>query len=146
MKGHETPKVNGGYYPNILIGSRVAVAGSLSCRRFSTASFLMVRPGVCWANRFSGRTWVFPKIGVFTPQIIHFLIGFSILNHPFWGKTRIFGNIHIFLEHWKSYFTRFFFDIFFLQVKEWSRLQNDCGNKGTQLQVLKYWVGNCYLY
>ena len=35
--------------------------------------------------------WVIPKIGV-SPN--HpFLIGFSIINHPFWGTT-IFGNIH----------------------------------------------------
>ena len=27
----------------------------------------------------------------FSPQIIHGLIGFSIVNHPFWGTT-IFGN------------------------------------------------------
>ena len=30
-----------------------------------------------------------------TPQS-SILIGFSIINHPFWG-TNIFGNIHIFL-------------------------------------------------
>ena len=36
--------------------------------------------------------WVFPKIVV--PQIIHGLIGFSIINHPFWG-TPIFGNTHV---------------------------------------------------
>ena len=30
----------------------------------------------------------------FSPQIIHGLIGFSIVNHPFWG-TPIFGNTHI---------------------------------------------------
>ena len=35
--------------------------------------------------------WVFPRIGV--PPIIH-LIGFSIINHPFWG-TPIFGTTHI---------------------------------------------------
>ena len=29
----------------------------------------------------------------FSPQIIHLFIGFSILNHPFWG-TPIFGNTH----------------------------------------------------
>ena len=34
--------------------------------------------------------WVFPKIVV--PLII--LIGFSIINHPFWG-TPIFGNTHL---------------------------------------------------
>ena len=27
----------------------------------------------------------------FSPQIIHGLIGFSIIDHPFWG-TPIFGN------------------------------------------------------
>ena len=36
--------------------------------------------------------WVFPKIGG-TP-ISSILIGFSIINHPFWG-TPIFGNPHI---------------------------------------------------
>ncbi len=35
------------------------------------------------------------------------LIGFSIINHPFWGPTPIFGNTHIFVVkfsggHWKS--------------------------------------------
>ena len=37
--------------------------------------------------------WVFPKIGGFTPKS-SILIGFSIINHPFWG-TPIFGNTHI---------------------------------------------------
>ena len=36
--------------------------------------------------------WVFPKIGV--PPKSSILIGFSIINHPFWGTT-IFGNIHM---------------------------------------------------
>ena len=39
--------------------------------------------------------WMFPKIGV--RQIIHLFIGFSNINHPFWGTT-IFGNTHI-LRH-----------------------------------------------
>ena len=30
----------------------------------------------------------------FSPQIIHLFIGFSIINHPFWG-TPIFGNLHV---------------------------------------------------
>ena len=30
------------------------------------------------------------------PQIIHGLMGFSIINRPFWGPTPIFGNIHLF--------------------------------------------------
>ena len=37
-------------------------------------------------------TWVFEKI-VVTPES-SILIGFSIINHPFWG-TPIFGNTHI---------------------------------------------------
>ena len=39
--------------------------------------------------------WVFPKIGENSPNHPFYLIGFSIINHPFWG-TPIFGNIHIF--------------------------------------------------
>jgi len=38
--------------------------------------------------------WVFPKIGV--PPNHPFLIGFSILNHPFLG-TPIFGNTHMYM-------------------------------------------------
>ena len=36
--------------------------------------------------------WVFPRIGV--PPDHPILIGFSIINHPFWG-TPIFGNTHM---------------------------------------------------
>ena len=39
-------------------------------------------------------TWVFPKIRV--PPKLSILIGFSIINHPFWGTT-IFGNIQMHL-------------------------------------------------
>ena len=38
--------------------------------------------------------WVFPKIGV--PPNHPFLIGFSIINHPFWG-TPIFGNTYVYV-------------------------------------------------
>ena len=34
--------------------------------------------------------------GGFSRQIIHLIIGFSIINHPFWGTT-IFGNTHMLL-------------------------------------------------
>ena len=37
--------------------------------------------------------WVFPKIGV-PPNHEFYIIGFSIINHPFWG-TPIFGNTQI---------------------------------------------------
>ena len=38
--------------------------------------------------------WVFPKIVVFTPQIIYFNRVFHDFHHPFWG-TLIFGNNHV---------------------------------------------------
>ena len=38
--------------------------------------------------------WMFPKIVVFPPKS-SILIGFSNINHPFWG-TPIFGNTHLF--------------------------------------------------
>ena len=41
--------------------------------------------------------WVFPKIGV--PPNHPFFIGFSIINHPFWG-TPIFGNSHMMSDLW----------------------------------------------
>ena len=43
--------------------------------------------------------WMFPKIVGFLPKSST-LIGFSIINHPFWGTT-IFGNPHI--HYTKSY-------------------------------------------
>ena len=33
--------------------------------------------------------------GFSPPKIIHLFIGFSIINHPFWG-TPIFRNTHIY--------------------------------------------------
>ena len=39
------------------------------------------------------RIWMFPKIMGFPPKS-SILIGFSIINHPFWG-TPIFGNTHM---------------------------------------------------
>ena len=43
--------------------------------------------GCKWSHK---NRWVFPKIGGFPPKS-SILIGFSIINHPFWGTT-IFGN------------------------------------------------------
>ena len=37
--------------------------------------------------------WMFPKIVVYTPKS-SILIGFSIINHPFWG-TLFLGNTHM---------------------------------------------------
>ena len=47
-------------------------------------------------NMWNIYIWVFPKI-VGTPKS-SILIGFSIINHPFWG-TPIFGNTHIYIYH-----------------------------------------------
>ena len=37
--------------------------------------------------------WMFPKIVV--PPNHPILIGFSNINHPFWGPAPIFGNTHL---------------------------------------------------
>ena len=39
--------------------------------------------------------WVNPKIGVPTNHPI--LIGFSIISHPLWGPTPIFGNTYAYI-------------------------------------------------
>ena len=38
------------------------------------------------------KSWVFPNIGVPKSSI---LIGFSLINHPFWGFHSIFGNTQL---------------------------------------------------
>ena len=65
-------------------------------------TFLPVQMG-WWVDRWCGSEscdltvshtiWVFPKIVVITPKS-SISIGFSIINHPFWGTT-IFGNIYM---------------------------------------------------
>ena len=37
-------------------------------------------------------------------------IGFSIINHPFWGKTHIFGNTHHYSNHPKPHKNRTFLE------------------------------------
>ena len=54
-------------------------------------SFSMFLGG--WIH-FLGGKWMFPKL-MGKPPKSSILIGFSIINHPFWG-TPIFGNIQIF--------------------------------------------------
>ena len=47
-----------------------------------------------WKNPMGlmGLVWMFPKI-VVPPN--HILVGFSIINHPFWG-TPVLGNTRMF--------------------------------------------------
>ncbi len=60
--------------------------------------------------------WVFPKIGV--PPNHPILIGFSIINHPFWGLPPIFGNTHILLggNSFQMNFCLPFFDSLIVQA------------------------------
>ena len=46
--------------------------------------------------------WRFPEIGV-PPVIIHFYMGFSLINHPAMGGTPIFGNHHIYIRRFWKY-------------------------------------------
>ena len=50
------------------------------------------------SSECSKMIWVFPQIMV--PPNHPILIGFSIINHPFWD-TPIFGNTHIYNEFFK---------------------------------------------
>ena len=50
-------------------------------------------------NIFKGKMWRFPKMGVSLNHQI--LIGFFILNHPFWGST-IYGNPHVRKKTWEK--------------------------------------------
>ncbi len=43
-----------------------------------------------------GTCGYFQKVCFFPPKSSHLFIGFSIINHPFWG-TSIFGNTHVFV-------------------------------------------------
>ena len=56
----------------------------------NTISFLRLKRTCCswWIIK-----WMFPKIVAFPPKS-SILLGFSSINHPFWGTT-IFGNTQI---------------------------------------------------
>ena len=75
----------------------------------TTSNFLMFQHHVVkyYFSTF-GCIWVFPKIGGKPPKSSS-LIGFSIINHPFWG-TPMFGNTHVvkcFFNFW-AHFWYFF--------------------------------------
>ena len=55
----------------------------------------------CRSNRLSPSIWVFPKMGGFSPQIIH-LNEFSIIfTIHFGGKPPIVGNTHLYSMSWQ---------------------------------------------
>ena len=69
------------------------MGGRVHPPRFFTVSFgpfdaFWVEPAT-WSTIY---IWMFPKIGI--PPNHPFLIGFSIINRPFWDIS-IFGNAHI---------------------------------------------------
>ena len=50
----------------------------------------------CWTKNRGGKT----------PQIIHFNSVFHYFHHPFWGKTPIFGNTHLYNIMYHPFLTK----------------------------------------
>ena len=114
---HETSTILDGIYPErwvdftaklclteATLNSKAAVVSGQRLSEISAAPLLamLAAPTMAAAVELSSRRdgcmvclfmWVFPKIGG-TPKS-SIWIGFSTINHPFWGTT-IFGNIHVF--------------------------------------------------
>ena len=81
------------------------------CLRFRNLSFqkIQIEKMKKASPFFVEDMWVFPKIVV--PPHHPILIGFSIINHPFWGTT-IFGNTHVTLTHFDNLnFMHFFWGV-----------------------------------
>ena len=58
---------------------------------FSTCFEVANALDLCWSLRLAYSLYgCFRKIGGFSPQIIHWKIGISIINHPFWGFSPYF--------------------------------------------------------
>ena len=64
----------------------------------SAPRLICMLPALGWRLKIQWQRgiWVFPKIGV--PQTIHLFIGFSIINHPFWGVLPLFLEAPIWLR------------------------------------------------
>ena len=100
------------------LGAKMWVSGSrVSTKRSGETAKNLRRESTHWATApedwvMSAKApritiWIFPKIVGFPPKS-SILIGFSIINHPFWG-THIFGNTHLVVEfqpHQQSMRTR----------------------------------------
>ena len=57
-------------------------------------SLLLIACGPEKFEACSSSMWVFPKIMGKHPKS-SILIGFSVVNHPFWGNPPILGKIHV---------------------------------------------------
>ena len=90
-----------------LWSSEVSLRKNLSCPQFHIRTCINPDPDslpktifVHWGTRCFSKTW-WAHLGVSknrgTPKS-SILIGFSIINHPFWG-TRILGNTHLCLDN-----------------------------------------------
>ena len=92
-----------------------------------------------WFNFSLGMSliWVFPKIGGFSPQIIHsILMGFSIINHPFWD-TPIFGNIHMILILFAFFVP--YLELHFCCIKVQGTAYSDAGCRRNEQQLLLFY-------
>ena len=102
--------------------------------------------------------WVFPKIGG-TPKS-SILIGFSIINHPFWG-TPIFGNTQMFNRQFFFSSPRFVDGeraIFLFRRKSWNfqcmnctiffplKLKRFWGPKKPQVPVFNHHYTSCIFF
>ena len=84
-----------GYKPSSLqLQKKNRALNSLRRCAIRTAPYLMVTRHHKSSSRFKpDRHGCFQKYGK-TPKS-SILVGFSIINHPFWGPTPIFGNTHM---------------------------------------------------
>ena len=78
----------------VLVLSSKIVTWLFPCTTWLYVWYLMISIGI-WFLSFEF-IWVFPKIMVSPNHPI--LIGFSIINHPFWGVSLFFGNTHMIYE------------------------------------------------
>ena len=97
---------------NCLCNSRTIVENPFQVWRTHLTFPVLVAKG-----SFVFKTTFFQHVGVSknngTPKS-SILIGFSIINHPFWG-TSIFGNTHVFSPRQDSTDTQQFVTLFFLR-------------------------------
>ncbi len=79
-----------------------------------------------------------PKIGVFYPPKSSILIGFAIINHPFWS-TPIFGNTQIIYQtyYWTCIFQSCFFTSTGFITIQLQGFWNFCSPKNQRLANLK---------
>ena len=88
--------------------------------------------------------WTYDYVGVSknmgTPKS-SILIGFSLINHPFWG-TPIFGNTHVIVEDWAFFITQFQSEIYIPNVPNPS-LQKQ--KRRFEKSLIFLWLQSCMI-